>query len=188
MWLREPRAVSARSIAGLWISLVVFYGVPTPPKFNLSILQFILSFFSADFKLLNELTVHVALASRRDVDVMCDSEDWPNFANERRISSHLLDECASSQFKPGKSGFVPVLLFLIHLAMASECKYTAWFSRMVIVLQFVFILCSKLRWFPASKWVKFVPKSWWIDSPTVRQRQKLIENKDSAFLPMKEWN
>ena len=51
-----------------------------------------------------------------------------------------------------------------------ECKYTAWFSRLVIVLQFVFILCPKLRWFPASKWVKFVPKSLWIDLPTVRQQ------------------
>ena len=70
---------------------------------------------------------------------------------------------------------------LIHLAMTSECKYTAWFSRLVVMLQFVFILCSKLRRFPTSKWVKFVPKSWWIDLPTVRQRQKLIENK--AFRP-----
>ena len=115
---------------------------------------------------------------------MCGSEDWQKFANERRLLSYLLDECASSQFKPGKSWFAPVL----HLVMTSECKYTAWFSRLVILLQFVFNLSSKLRWFPACKWVKFVPKSRWIDVPTARQQQKLIENKDSALPPMKEWN
>ena len=118
---------------------------------------------------------------------MCGSEDWPNFVNERLLS-YLLDECAASQLKPRKSWFVPVLLFLIYLVMTSECKYTAWFSCLVIVLQFVSILCSKLRWFPASKWAKFVPKSRWIDLPTVRQRQKLIKNKDSALPVMKEWN
>ena len=105
---------------------------------------------------------------------MCGSENWPNSATERRLLSCLLDKCESSQFKPGKSWFVPVLLFLIHLAMTSVHR----FSRLVIVLQFVFILCSKLRWILTSKWVKFVPKSWWIDFLTVRQRQKLIENKD----------
>ena len=110
------------SITSLWISLVVFGS-----------------------KLLNKLTVHVALASKKenqmDVDVIYGSEGWPHFANERRLLSYLLDECASSQFKPGKSWFAPVLLFLIHLAMKytpRECKYTAWFSRLVIVLQFVF--------------------------------------------------
>ena len=116
---------------------------------------------------------------------MCGSEDWPYFANERRLLLCLLDEWASSQFKPGKSWFVPVLLFLIHLAMTSECKYTAWFSRLVLVLQFVFILCSKLRWFPTSKWVKFVPKSGWIDLPMVRQRRKLLEKQ--RFPPFLRW-
>ena len=138
------------SIARLWISLVVFGS-----------------------KLLNELTVHITLASNKEDQMeeksMCGS-DWPNFTNDRRFLSHLLNECASSQFKPGKSWFVPILLFIIHLAMTSECKYTALVSPLVIVLQFVFILCSKLRWFPTSKWVEFVSKSWWIDLLTVRQQ------------------
>ena len=85
---------------------------------------------------------------------MCGSEDWPNFANERRLLLCLLDECALTQCKPGKSWFVPVLLFLIHLAMTSKCKHTAWFFRLTGH-------CAPVRLLFVRNWGGFRPASEW---------------------------
>ena len=168
-WDGVSLAVLAGSIVGLWILLV----------------------FGS--KLLNELTVHVALASNKE--------------DQMEETSMLCVARKTDQISRTRDGFYCACLTSVHWVNASPgnrdlflyfcSSFTSRWRRNVSTQHgsFVWSLCSssssfcpKLRWFPTSKWVKFVPKSWWIDLPTVRQRQKWIENKDFRPCAMKEWN